>query len=217
MSPMIPASIKCFFWSQTCGVVLCLIDLFLIGDTLYLNTIRDHKAETVEMVGLALDDYQLTLEHSRKAWLPGVLNRDFRYGALLKTALTVFKTNGQNITVSKVKLTEEENRFQGMNNEMLASPSSRRKKSKKSENIQTLQISGSISPSKNPEPFSQLNEVIAQIKTETGCQFSLERANEMRDSDQTMQDNQPLSFEIQLIPATQKSCIQKFVQSGGKL
>lgn len=212
---MIPAPIKRFFLSQASGVTLCLIALFLIGNTLYLNSVRDRKAEMVDTIGQALDDYQLQLGHMRKAGLPEALNRDLQYGSLLRAALGIFKTAGKDITISKIKLTEDEKAVQKADNGSQTFPSSHLKKKKEPERVQTLQILGAVSPSQNPESYSQLNEVMAQIKTETGCQFSLERAGETMDSEQKAQGNQPLNFEIRLVPMEQKACVRKFTRSGG--
>lgn len=214
---MIPARIRTLYLSQSLGIGLCLVALFLVANTLYLNGIRDRKAEAVEAVSQGIEEYQLEMNQARKgnASLPSALKQDFRYGALLKSVLDIFETTGKEMVIHKIRLTDVE-KIPDFTEERQVFPAPARKKSKEIQKVKELQIAGMVKPSNQPEPYSQLNEAIARIKTQTGCQFSLEKAtSQPPESEKKQTDLQPLTFEIKLIPSTQKDCVKQYRRLGG--
>jgi hypothetical protein len=199
---MIPAYIKAFYLKPAFGVGLCVVTLFLIGNTMYLNTVLEKKTTTADMMnqGIALYDTQLKQLHQLDGMLPQSFSQHFYYGSFLKDIGEAFSPYRKTLELQTIWLTEEAKAIK-----QRKSVSTGRNK-KEVLTIKTLHLSGLMTISGNTEPYLQLNTVISQIKDKTQCQLSLKKAGSEQKSFRAEETLQPIYFELLIAPETQPHC-----------
>ncbi len=205
-------TLKALYLNQTTGIVLCVTALFLVGNTLYLNTVRDAKAEALEETTSLLEQYQFQNGKQSNLHVLKPFQKPFSYGHLLKVALPHFKDAGQALHLQKVVLNDVE----------VIPVQTKRDHRKSAQNIEKrpqLSLIGAFKSTANLQaPYQKLNEIIEHIQGETGCQFSLSKSMiEIPDDELDKAASQaPFQFELTLQPETQPTCQKRYTGVEGE-
>lgn len=207
------AKFKPLFFHPGLSIALCGMALFLIGNSLYLNTIRDQKAESLENLEQTLEVYQAGLAHQGKG-TPSALKpfvSRFHYGAFLNTALKAFDQN-PSLTFTEIQLgTEDLHDTTFADTQTFPPPSPKRKT--KPEKIEVLTLLGEIdNASKAYGSYQQLTELIAQSQGDTHCQWVLTQVGEQASSQEVTPNPGKLHFLLTFRPKAQKDCWLKYTQ-----
>jgi len=210
---MLPARIKAIYLGQPFGIALCLASLLLLVNVFYLQTVQDRKSENVDSLSQTLQEYQLRDSETKKgdSSLPAALRENFQYGRFLEAALNEFKRSATEISIRKIRLAEEDFRS-GDSAQEFSSRMERHRKTKAPEKVKRIELSGQVQATQSAEPYASLNEVISTIKSNTNCQFSLEKASADEQNSELPHQirSSALSFTLRLIPKTQPTCFQRY-------
>jgi hypothetical protein len=210
---MIPSPVKTWYLSSGTGIVLCLLALFLIGNTLYLSSVRDSKAEALEQVSSGLSEYEARLQGQGKGQHPHLkpFLHPVRYGHILRDAFKSARDYDSFLSIREIQLSDVES--------PTAQPESVHKapRKKAADKFKVLEITGDIKPAAHLEmPYQKINALMAQIQTDTQCQFSLNKAAAQ---EANLTDPKPVSgllaFQLSLNPASQATCLRQYRQPGG--
>jgi hypothetical protein len=213
---MIPATIKRLFHTSVLGVVLCLTALFLIGNTLYLNQIKESKQTNLETITQQMEALHEGMVSSRQRgqWnLPQLVFKPPHYGAIVKPMLPIFQesTKGEKskIFITRVEALEKTEKVPQSEDLVNFSSSNKRRKSQGTRTFQEIKLYGTVEGFKHAGAYRQLNHVIAQIKVETGCALTLDKAfySELKQENSGIEE-QPMHFELSLRSDLQPACFK---------